>query len=78
MSNANEWKIVDVHEQEAIFDGEYKPAVDPYLLMLIVNHMAAKDDDEIKDMKNPKRLDVRVIIEIRELAYNRPATATTD
>ena len=61
-----DFKIVTVIEQKAVFDGEYSPAIDDYLLMKIVNHNAAEDDDEIAEMENPKRYLVRVTIEAME------------
>ena len=61
-----DFKIVTVIEQKAIFDGEYLPAIDDYLLMKIVNHNAAEDDDEIAEMETPKRYVVRVTIEVAE------------
>jgi len=62
-----DFKIVDVLEQEATFDGQYKPAIDGFLLMKIVNHMGAWDEDEISEMENPRRIVTRVIIETKEL-----------
>ena len=63
----SDYKIVDVLEQEATFDGQYKPAVDSYLLMKIINHMGTSDKEEIAEMANPKRLITRVTIEVKEM-----------
>jgi len=63
----SDYKIVDVFEQAATFDGVYTPAVDASLLMSIVNHMGTHDDDEIAEMENPKRLAVRITIATKEL-----------
>ena len=63
----SDFKIEEVLEQETTFDGGYKPAIDGYLLMKIVNHMGTYDEDEIAEMENPKRVITRVTIETREL-----------
>ncbi len=63
----NDYKIVEVIEQEGTFDGKYKLSFDPYLLIKIVNHMAAEDEADVEEMENPKRLAVRMTIETREL-----------
>ncbi len=63
----NDYKIVEVVEQEGTFDGKYKLSFDPSLLIKIVNHMAAEDEADVEEMENPKRLAVRVTIETREL-----------
>ncbi len=67
-----EWKTVDVFEQEATHDGKFKLPVDGYLLMKIINHMAAESDEDLEEMENPKRLAVRIIIETRELPPKQP------
>ena len=60
----SEFKLQDVLEQEATFDGGYKSAIDGYLLMKIINHMS--DEDE-KEMEDPRRVITRVTIETKEL-----------
>lgn len=67
MTDQSEYKTVEAVEQQVTFDGKYKPAIDSYLLMCIINNKGSNDADEIAEMTNPKRLAVRVIIETREL-----------
>jgi len=62
----SDYKIENVIEQLGTFDGKWKLPIDEYLLMKIINHNAAEDEEEIEEMKNPKRLIVRVIIETKE------------
>ncbi len=63
----SEYRVSEVIEQEGTFDGKWNLALDSYLLMKIVNHAAAESEEEIAEMKDPKRLSVRVIIETREM-----------
>jgi len=61
------YRIVEIIEQEAVFDGEYKLTIDPHLLMKIVNHGSAECADDIEEMENPKPIAVRILIETREI-----------
>jgi hypothetical protein len=63
----SKFKIKEVIEQKATFDGVWKLPIDSYLLMKIINHMAAEDKDEIADMKNPQQFIVRVVIETKKI-----------
>lgn len=62
----DKYKIETILEQERTFDGKWELSIDPYLLMKIINHNAAEDDEDSKEMENPKKIIVRVIIETRE------------
>jgi len=63
----SKWKIIEVLEQEGTYDGKWELTIPSYLLMKIINHAAAENDDDLNDMKNPKRLVVRVRIQTREV-----------
>lgn len=62
----SDFETVEVVEQEGVFDGRWSLPIDTYLLMRIVNHFAATDDEEMEEMSNPKRIAVRVIIQTKE------------
>jgi hypothetical protein len=63
---SNKFKIETVLEQEGTFDGKWELSIDEYLLMKIINHNAAEDDEDAKEMEYPKKFIVRVIIETKE------------
>jgi hypothetical protein len=63
----SDYKIIEVYEQEATFDGKFSMTIDGYLLMKIINHAGAESTEEAEEFDNPKRMAVRVVIETREL-----------
>jgi hypothetical protein len=63
----SEFEVKEVFEQAGTFDGQFVLSINPDLLMRIVNDMAAQDDCDLEDMKNPKRLAVQIVIKTREL-----------
>ena len=58
-----DYKIVEAAEQEAVFDGGFKLGVSAETLLAIVNDKS----EQLCYAKNPKRLAVRVVIEVKEL-----------
>lgn len=67
MLHLNKFNLKTCLEQEVIVDGDFKLPFDDDLLMSLVNYNAAKDDDEINDMDNPKKMVVRITVSTKEL-----------
>ena len=61
-----DYKTHDVIEQECTFDGQFRLPISAVLLMDIINGMSARDDDEISEMIDPRKIIVRVIIQTKE------------
>ena len=63
----SEFNVKKRLEQEVTVDGDWKLPFDDSLLVYMVNHDAAKDEEDIDDMDNPKRMIVRITISTKEI-----------
>lgn len=59
---SREFEIRKVLEQEVTVDGDFSLPFDDSLLVGIVNHNAAKSEEDLDDMDNPKQMIVRITI----------------
>ncbi len=53
-------------EQEVTVGGDFKLPFDDSLLTMMVNHNAARDEEDIDEINNPKQMVVRVTISTKE------------
>lgn len=63
----SEFNVKMCLEQEVTFDGDFKLPFDESLLVSIMNHNAAKDEEELNDMDDPKQMVVRITISTKEI-----------
>ena len=63
----SEFEVNQCLEQEITVDGDFKLPFDSSLLVSMVNHNGAKDEDELSDMGNPKQIIVRITISTKEI-----------
>lgn len=63
----SEFNVKKCLEQEVTVDGDWKLPFADSLLVNMVNHNAAKDEDELDDMDNPKQMIVRITISTKEI-----------
>ncbi len=63
----SKFKVIACLEQEVTVDGGFKLPFDDGLLVSMVNHNAARSEDELNDMENPKEMIVRITISIKDV-----------
>ena len=62
----SEFKVKHCLEQEITVDGDFKLPFAESLLIQMVNHNGAMDEEELNDMENPKEITVRITISVKE------------
>jgi len=62
-----EFKMRTCLEQEVTVDGDWTLPFDDELLVNLVNYNAAKDEEELDSMENPKQMIVRITIATKEI-----------
>ena len=74
----NDYETIEVFEQAATFDKKFSLAIDPYLLMKIINHSRLEFDEEFDDAEDPKRFAVQVVISVKELPMPKKQEKSND